>query len=368
MNHSSYVDEPKEALEDDVGEEELSEALEKVRGLESAKRTVVQTLSKWLRDPELPPASDGVHWIELGYRKVERPIKRFSLEWPEGDIAEVTGDIVETAAVDLFNSTAESESYVIRLYGGNDSRTFPLSCDRDDEDGEPESPVPRNALVAGKQENFGSMANRMFDAPMAPAENVTNMFALQVGHNVELVRSQREMLNTVMSTMSEQAKINTKMIREQQETINRMTKQRFDVIEAQEDILTRKHELEAEAKEAERIAIRNDKLMEVGAKFLLPMILSKLGMENIMQGFVAAQQGEEGTPSAKAMAGLTPTEFAIHSFFESIRPEQTNSLMTSGSIQFDQNQMGQLLEMLMLLKNQYEAAQGGGDKGPNHGQ
>lgn len=366
MNHSQqYEDDRNETIENDF--DELAEFRDKIRGMDAVKFSVRQAITQWLRSPYAPKPiyneqiGSDIYTIELGFRSVDRVIKRFFIEWPNGEIAKVASDIVETAALELANSTEEKCSYIIRLYGGNDSKTFPLSIDRGDDSEEEfdEHSDRRTSRELAPPTRGGIVSEQMMELyGNTPQQLAQNAFGLQLNHNAaltgqiaQLMEQNRLMAETVISTRSKESKIMNSLIEDQQKTINRMMKERFDSLDIIEENLTRKHDREAAAREDERKASRDEKILEFGMNFILPTLLDRFGI-NIRPIIAQANQAGESSSPAEGTPyrqDQSPIEATVERFLKTISVEQFESFKNDGIIRFNNAQKMGLIELMTAI-------------------
>jgi hypothetical protein len=351
-----------ESEESDLEEEERELVEQKIRGIDFACRIVERAVTKWLKDPHRPlPNNQGEHVVELGIRKVEKPIKRFSIPWPGGDVSQLAEEIVYSAGIDLVNSQDDQESYVVRLFGGNASRTFPLSLnERKSEEQGGSSPhddsndamapsYPHGMVVSGGARDMNTMLHgQNGEAP--------SMGALILSHQAEMMSHNRQLMEMLMKSREQESRIAHKTIESQQVRLNELIAQKYEVLEATDEIFSKKHELDREAKEAERAAERENKLEEklegIFMKYVLPALAGKMGMAGLVaQEMVTTQPATQNGAAPEAAApvppGMTPIEEAVFSFFRKMSPEQKMKIAQ----ELNPEQRSELIEMMRIFEN-----------------
>lgn len=390
-----FDDEDDDTDEPAVDSEQAEEIRKKVRGIDGGIQIVSLAIAKWIKKYSALADDEGKIWLELGYRATGLTIKRFHFE-VEGaekeDVEALAEDMVYTAALDLVNVEAEIERYAVRLYNGNESTGFRLTMepeddanDRDEEtDREREEPRGRssNAMTryGSRAMTRGGDRGRDEEDLFGPnTETAQNMFGIQTAHNIALAQTNNALAEQFVAGQREMGEMYRTIIRDQQERLNAMTEDRWNTMKEREDMATRRHEIEAEQREAEREAQRRENIEKrveaLITKVVLPLVANKLGFGGVLAQAMASGGGGGAAPTTMQAAapngqgdgvstggapvvpqgGIPP---AMHTLFGSIREEQFASLMRDGTITFDDDQKMALFDMMQALQSQYEASQG----------
>lgn len=382
-----------------VDSEQAEEIRKKVRGIDGGIQIVSLAIAKWIKKYSALADDEGKIWLELGYRATGLTIKRFHFE-VEGaekeDVEALAEDMVYTAALDLVNVEAEIERYAVRLYNGNESTGFRLTMEPEeetdsDEDGQDSGRGGGRGGTGGSEGSSGAVVRygsrgvtrrdeRQEDDLFGPnPETSQNMFSIQTAHNIALAQTNNALVEQIVANQREMGEMYRSTIRSQEERINMMAEDRWNTLKEREDMAMKRHEIEAEQREAEREAQRRENIEKrveaLITKIILPLVANKLGFGGVlaqamagggsggaapttMQAAAPNGQGDGGSTGggpAVPQGGIPPE---MHTLFGSIREDQFASLMRDGTITFDDDQKMALFDMMQALRSQYEASQG----------
>ena len=391
-----FDDEDDDTDEPAVDSEQAEEIRKKVRGIDGGIQIVSLAIAKWIKRYSALADDKGKIWLELCYRATGLTIKRFHFE-VEGaekeDVEALAEDMVYTAALDLVNVEAEIERYAVRLYNGNESTGFRLTMEPDEEANSDEdrgrgggrggtggSEGSSSAVVRYGSRGVTRRDDRQEDDLFGPnPETSQNMFSIQTAHNIALAQTNNALVEQIVANQREMGEMYRSTIRSQEERINMMAEDRWNTLKEREDMVMKRHEIEAEQREAEREAQRRENIEKrveaLITKVVLPLVANKLGFGGVLAQAMASGGGGGAAPTTMQAAapngqgdgvstggapvapqgGIPP---AMHTLFGSIREEQFASLMRDGTITFDDDQKMALFDMMQALQSQYEASQG----------
>ena len=347
----------------------------KVRGVSGACLIVEQSLLKWTASKGAPePDESGESVVELCYRKVERPLKSFRFA-PDSedetldpevfiDARQLAESIVYTAGQDVLSSETD-ESFAVRLYGGNESRSFRLTLvemeEFEDEDAKPKRHL---AMTAPRpvEEPTG------MDAIFRQGGDIgASAFQLQLQHNIEMAKQLTEVTGIMINSRKFEAESAQKRIKELEERVNSMVTMQWETLTQRDEIYSRKAEIDAgiraEEREAESKAARDAKLEEYFKKYAVPIMAAKFGLGGMLaqMGMMGGEGGAGGGEPAPDGSGAPPAGIMdlLHNFFSTISNEQKNTLLVDKTIKLDEEQIVNLFAMLQALQAQHEASSGG---------
>ena len=333
----------------------------RILALEAAKVLVRQYLDGAVARGKAPVDHEGRVPLDLCYHRADRPIRTFPFD-PSDDLAEVASAVVDEAADVLADSGAAEGRYDVRI-PGQGLRSFPLRV-------APEPTAMARVVHDALVDDEGSQARALL-------REAREQLAGERERNDRLAELTIQTMGVVLDakqaefrTQAKREKQQAKREKQYQKTINKLVKQRFETLDDREELASKKHERDAEDREAERKARREDeileKLMDVGPKILALAVAGKSpALAAIASSMGGAPNSGAPGPGAPGGGGAEPGAEAardeprspegaimrdVHGFCSSIRPDQFQGMLQV----LDPGQQRALYEMMQALQAHHE--------------
>lgn len=291
-----------------------------VRGEEDARDVVLDFLEKTFADRKVEKGENPFTLL-LSEKGFDAGFENFTFDEDEDltDLAEAIVDKAKTNAIHAATEKASKRGHRFTLMEKIGEAGITAS----------RGPSVNFALSTPRKGEIGAATAKFAEEDFEPSEK--GVLEQQMSFSAKL-------FDHSVTSFGDMLKSKDREIHELRGQVRQYEKDRFKSYEMYESLIAATHSRELEAKKMEREDQRKEAMMGI-AQQAAPFLLNK---------FVGAKVVAEES---------SPMEQMLMAYAGTFTPEQLNELMTTGKMQFRQDQSMGFLQLMSVLKDKEEAKQ-----------